>query len=303
MLQTGTHLSFSVGGIVIEIEDPARTWEFSGKDPHRAFLVERRETPNIALRVQRGARAPRLPGKPIYSTDGGLWNLHHDNGGIAVSLGAPAEGGALHRVARMDGAFTRGEVLVTPAGDRPAFHPYPLRYPLDEVIVINHLARGRGAIFHAAGLITPRGEGWLFLGRSGAGKSTMSGLWAGREGCAIISDDRIIVRPEDRHGETGCRMYGTPWHGDAEVSSPKSAPLARIFLLEQAPENRLVTATPGDAARSMLVNCFAPFYDAAGMEWTLGFVNEIVGQVPVHTLRFLPEASLVDHLLNEGVTA
>ena len=46
------------------------------------------------------------------------------------------------------------------------------------------------------------------------------------EDVEIVSDDRVIVR--EAGGEW--RMFGTPWHGEAALSSPASAPLDGVFL-------------------------------------------------------------------------
>lgn len=288
-----THEVLSIGDVRIALRDRRRAWEFAPEDPHAAFLVENNAPADISLTIRRGQPAVPAAKHCVYTTEGGLWNLYRERGTLVFALGAPAEGGAIHRMARVDDAVTRGDVYITPAGDSPAFHPYPLRYPLDELLVINHLARGRGAVLHACGVITAGGEGWLFVGRSGAGKSTMSGLWEGRRGATILSDDRVILRP---HGEA-FRMYGTPWHGDAALSSPASAPLKRIFLLEHAGENRATPAGEAAAVENLLVNCFAPFYDAPGMRWTLAFIASLVNRVSVDHLQFLPLPSAIDYLL------
>ena len=84
---------------------------------------------------------------------------------------------------------------------------YPLEYPLDELLIINLLAQGRGVEVHAAGVIDPEGCGHLFLGQSGGGKTTISRLWQGVERAEILSDeDRIILRKEAGR----IWMYGTP---------------------------------------------------------------------------------------------
>jgi hypothetical protein len=49
----------------------------------------------------------------------------------------------------------------------------------------------------------------------------------------------------------------------------------------------------------MLVNCFAPFYDAQGMDWTLALVGALLSRVPARRLRFLPDESIVAYLLAE----
>ena len=282
-------LDLSIGDVRLRIRDAERDWRFPPGDPHAPITLPAAAEPDLDLRVRRGP-LPALPeGPAVYTTEGGLWNLHRDASDLLFALGAPAEGGALHRVARVDEAVTRGEVVIGPAGDRPGFHPYPLRYPLDELLLINHLARGRGAVIHACG-VRRGAAGWLFVGKSGAGKSTLAKLWAGQASTAVLSDDRVIVRPSPE----GFRMYGTPWHGDAGFSSPLSAPLERIFLLAHGARNRITPAGPEEAAEALLVNCFAPFYDRKGMEFTLDLIGSLIARVPVARLEFTPDRSAIE---------
>src|SRR2546421_554321 len=105
------------------------------------------------------------------------------------------------------------------------------------------LARGRGVELHASGIIDGGGRGRLFVGQSGAGKSTTARLWMDAEDVEIVSDDRVIVR--EAGGEW--RMFGTPWHGEAALSSPAPAPLDGVFLLQQAASTRLVDVAPAEA--------------------------------------------------------
>jgi hypothetical protein len=222
------NVDLSIGGVRIRIDDPTREWRFAPLDPLAAFVVNGRAEPDIRLSIRRGDSLPAPKGEPVYATQGGLWNLHREEGDLVFSLGAPAEGGALHRVARLDPGITAGEVRIGPAGERNGFHPYPLRYPLDELILINHLARRRGAILHACGVrLSPGpwlghgeigedpGRGLLFVGKSSAGKEHAVSACGGGEagGAEILSDDRVICGP----GATTstCR---TPWHGDDRVS-------------------------------------------------------------------------------------
>ena len=288
------NVDLSIGGVRIRVRDPSREWRFAPLDPHAAFVVNGRAEPDITLDVRHGDSLRPPEGDLVYSTEGGLWNLHRLGGDLVFSLGAPAEGGALHRVAILDGALIRGEVCIAPEGDRPGFHPYPLRYPLDELILINHLARRRGTIVHACGVLLPGDprRGWLFVGKSGAGKSTLSRLWREAGGAEILSDDRVIVRPDG----DGFRIFGTPWHGDERVSLAAAAPLSRIFLLAHGVQNRIVPLGPEEALEGLLLNCFAPFYDRAGMEWTVDFLNALVRGVPVAQFEFVPDGSAIRHL-------
>ena len=104
---------------------------------------------------------------------------------------------------------------------------------------------------------------FLLLGTSGAGKSTSARLWAQRPGVTVLSDDRIVVRADG----DDYRIYGTPWHGDAGYESPGSAPLAAVFILEQAPRNRVLDLTPASAVSQMMVRAFPAMWDQRGLDF------------------------------------
>ena len=171
--------------------------------------------------------------------------------------------------------------------DRPV---YPLEYPLDELLMIHRLSRGQGVEMHAVGISDENGRGHLFLGHSGAGKSTTARLWLSETGVKLLSDDRIILREHD--GEFW--MYGTPWHGDAGISSPNRARLTRVFVLEQAPVDELVPLVRGQAAAELFARTFVPFYLRSGIQFSLGFLDQVTRSVPCSTFRFTPTASAVE---------
>jgi hypothetical protein len=167
----------------------------------------------------------------------------------------------------------------------------PLNYPLDELLVINLLSRGRGMLVHACA-VDYRGRGWLFLGTSGAGKTTLARLWKEEPGVTLLSDDRIIIR------DTGdsFQMYGTPWHGTASIASPRSAPLSAIFFLAHDRENRLTPVQLVDATSRLLVRSFPTFWDAEGMQYTLGLCERLSACVPCYELGFVPDSSVIGML-------
>src|SRR5262249_3947103 len=129
--------------------------------------------------------------------------------------------------------FTRGEVLLLKRYFDQETPLYPLEYPLDELLMIHRISRGEGAEVHGCGLVTSEGQGLLFIGHSGAGKSTTSRLWLNQPGTTVLSDDRIILRVQNGT----LRMYGTPWHGDAGLAAQAFAPVHKIYLLQHASRN------------------------------------------------------------------
>ena len=134
---------------------------------------------------------------------------------------------------------------------------YPLEYPLDELLMIHRLACGEGVEMHAVGIVDEAGLGHLFLGHSGAGKSTTARLWKSESNAQILSDDRIILRVRDGR----IWMYGTPWHGDAGIASPESAPLSRLYLLEHSNHTRAGRFTAG----TRRCRAFHPQFRAASL--------------------------------------
>ena len=91
------------------------------------------------------------------------------------------------------------------------------------------------ALFHSA-VVSHNGYGYMFLGKSGTGKSTHARLWlANIENTALLNDDNPVVRVHP----DGIKVYGSPWSGKTPCYKNESCPLGGIVLLEQAPHNKI----------------------------------------------------------------
>jgi hypothetical protein len=89
-------------------------------------------------------------------------------------------------------------------------------------------------------------------------------------------------------------MHGTPWHGEAALAEPASAPLESVFFLEHGAANNLLPLR-GAAATTRLFACgFPPFHDRDGLDFTLTFFAELAAAVPCHELRFAPDRRVVE---------
>jgi len=279
-----------IAGLTISVSsaDSAVRQQFIG--PTERFLVDDDGVPDVELVLDRVASFPDNPGRLVFDS-GGVWRMFDDGEQWTIECSSHVFGDGPYKVAVFDRSFTHGRLLLRRdvfEGDVDA-----LQYPLDEVIVANLLARGRGVELHGCGVIDEHGRGRLFVGQSEAGKTTTARIWLERGGVEIISDDRVIVREID--GEW--RMFGTPWHGEAELSSPSSAPLASVALLQQATTTRLVSIPPAEAAARLFGCAFPPFFDAGAVGFTLDCLDRLVNNVPVHVLEFTADATLVDCVL------
>lgn len=109
-----------------------------------------------------------------------------------------------------------------------------------------------GAVSIHASVVVNDGKGFLFMGKSGTGKSTHSALWLKHiEGSWLLNDDNPIVRVT---GED-VMVYGSPWSGKTPCYRNESAPVAGIVRLKQAPRNRFRVCEDIAAFSAVLPGC------------------------------------------------
>ena len=170
----------------------------------------------------------------------------------------------------------------------------PFYGPTMELLMVNYLAQGSGVIIHSCG-IAMNGRGILFVGESGAGKSTLAKMWNQESGVDVLSDDRIIVRKKGHQ----FWMYGTPWHGDARLASPRRVRLESIFFLRHGQNNSIKEIKGIDPVSQLLTSSFPPYWDPQGMAFTLEVFTDLTAHVPCQELAFKPERSALDLVIEE----
>jgi len=254
------------------------------------FIVDEKD-PEVSMRVAWGDLGEESIGEKIFDS-GALWQLYNEDGFYCFRFTSPALGSIPYKVARVQRNFKKGEVLL----HRPYFNPdktiYPLEYPLDELLIVNFLALGRGAEVHACGVVDHHGDGHLFLGHSGAGKTTMARLWQKEKGVTILSDDRIVLRSVEER----LWMYGTPWHGEARIACPVQAKLTGIYFLQHSKTNELVKLGTTEAVGRLFACSFPAFYSSEGLDFSLGFLQKIAKAVPSYELSFFPDKRVVEFI-------
>jgi hypothetical protein len=280
-------LSYRIGGITFGLRAEGGLRLTPERDL-RAFAVESGSCDvNLQVAWADSLQVPRST--PLFHS-GGLWSLFAEPSGYRFSFLAPLLGMTPYKEAWFDTEFCSGRVMLSRRyfdTERPV---YPLEYPLDELLMIHRLSRGEGVEVHAVGISDESGRGHLFLGHSGAGKSTTARLWIDRPGVRILSDDRIILRV--REGRIW--MYGTPWHGDAGIASPDCAPLDDIYLLEHGRGNERLPLPPGRAAAELFTRCFVTHHSGEGIRFTLDFLDRVAREVPCSIFKFVPDESAVE---------
>jgi hypothetical protein len=159
-----------------------------------------------------------------------------------------------------------------------ANNPYTLDSLLRILLTWMLLPR-TGFLLHAA-TVVHHGRAYIFTGRSGAGKSTVASL--APEG-SVLTDELSLVRREDGIW----RAYGTPFWGEFRAGdSNTSAPIAGIFRLVQAEENRVAPLRPLEFLRAMIGNVLFFSREPADNERLLDIFSQAVQELRGYSLEF-----------------
>jgi hypothetical protein len=148
------------------------------------------------------------------------------------------------------------------------------------VLAAHHALQLGGAILHSAGLVFDE-QAYIFVGRSGAGKTTLTRK-AHEYGATVLSDDINLVLPH----AGGYHAYAVPFTGEFgqtldHAAAAVSYPVAAIVLLEQA--DHLAAHCPGSANAVARLMVGSPFVNNDEHETNRLLENLIamVGQLPV----------------------
>jgi hypothetical protein len=278
----------------LEIVEPHPLYgEFTGQGPGGCGATE------VPVELELGAPRPDR-GWPVVFDSGDRWLAFRDGRDLVLAFRSPTEPDAFWWTARTDPAVSRVAVVCDPEviEQSPALTRIvnPLHYPLDQLLTMLVLASRGGCIVHAAGAARG-GRGVAFVGRSGAGKTTLMSLLDGRGDLRRLSDDRVIVRT----GDGGTRLHGTPWAGEGMVASHGDSALAALVFLHHGEQDLLEPIAPSTAVERFLPTVSVPWFDADLMTGCLDTVDRVVRTTPTYDLHFRRDrgvAALVDRLLS-----
>lgn len=137
-----------------------------------------------------------------------------------------------------------------------------------------------------ASVIRNDGLGYMFLGRSGTGKSTHSRLWLNHvPGSVLLNDDNPVIRVIDGLAY----VYGTPWSGKTPCYKNESVPLKAVVRLSQAPYNKIARFAPLQSFASLMPACSCMRWDSASVSALHKTVEKVITVVPGYGLECLPD--------------
>jgi len=184
--------------------------------------------------------------------------------------------------------MTRGDFSASwsPAERRGEVRQTANPYSIDSVLRIVHtlkLAPEGGFLLHASSAVR-NGKAFLFSGLSEAGKTTMARL--APPDATVLTDEASYVRKVDAQ----YFAYGTPFAGEmGEPGKNISAPIAAVYLLNKAQENRIDQIEPAVAVQRLLRNILFFAHQSDLVRQVFEAACAFVAAVPVYQLSFFPD--------------
>ncbi len=284
---------FSIADICISVESSEPKFALGAMIARKDFVANE-ASPDSIISAEWSDSLKEISGQPIFDS-GALWKLYFNHDQYHFSFVSPTLGSQPYKIASFNHDFTRGHVAINRTCFGSDQDVDPLEYPLDELLILHLLSQGVGVEVHACGMIDPSGHGVLFVGQSGAGKTTMATLMKKQEQIKILSDDRIILRMENSR----IWMHGTPWHGEAKYAAPGKVELKKIFFLKQAPKNEIFPLKESNAVARLFSCSFPLFYNSTAVDFMLSFFEDAVKNVPSFELRFVNNDEIIN-FVNES---
>jgi hypothetical protein len=209
-------------------------------------------------------------------------DLYHDEQGDWVIEMAPVQKAPICGWLSMSADFCRGKLHIEK----------PDRLGL---FAVNNAAMVMYA-FSTAGLKTLEmhssvvckdGRAYMFLGKSGTGKSTHSNLWLKYiPGSELMNDDNPIIRVQN---DGMVMVYGSPWSGKTRCYRNVEAPVGALVMLRQCKENKIVRQSVIEAYASIFMSCSGYKEDSDMGDELHETIAAVLEKVPCWLLDCLPD--------------
>lgn len=258
----------------------------------KPFLAQEASEAPLLFTLKRTAAMPLAPTQDFFTTDDGP-------GFPEISISRYGDGSYRFRVRPLPELpvagelhasedFSEAELMLCGKDDH-----FALNNSL--MLLFAFSSAHKGLLEMHSSVVMNGGKGYLFLGKSGTGKSTHSSLWLKHiPGSELLNDDNPILRlmPDGT-----ARVYGSPWSGKTPCYKAQDVPVGAVVRIRQAPFNRIERLSRIQAYASLMSSAsgFRPLQQLAeGWHRTL---EGLCATVPCYTLDCLPdeEAARVCH--------
>lgn len=241
---------YKVAGHEFQLEMPEShpLWPFLTQ--YEPFLVQPSAEPVFRLslveELPESEKTPLLLGNDIEK-DVTRIDLYSTGNGLYVEM-APVRDAPVSARLLMSGDFSRGSLQILRKNRKSGL--FSVNNAMMLLFAFSTVSLD--TLEMHSSVICSDGRGFLFLGKSGTGKSTHSSMWLKAvEGCELMNDDNPIVRVCD---DGVVRVYGSPWSGKTPCYRNVEAPVGAFVQIRRAKFNK--------ASRMSLFESYATLYSS-----------------------------------------
>ena len=279
-MDTGTlEQSFRVAGHVFSLKMDEGDTLWTELDNYGPFVYEGEEerifTLEVVSKVEYSSRKElfvpsrleNMPRMDLYTIDGGYLIEFAPSGIVPVS-------GWL----TISDDFSRGKLMA--AKDK--------RFCIEKGLMLLYAFRtaGMGTMEMHASVTVKDGRGFLFLGKSGTGKSTHSQLWLKNIAeTNLLNDDNPIVRIV----EGKVWVYGSPWSGKTPCYRNEEYPVGAFVKINRAPHNKIHRLPPLESFAILLSSTSGLRAIRNTTDSLFATISSVVESVPCYLLDCLPD--------------
>ena len=204
-----------------------------------------------------------------------------DGQGLLIKM-APVQSAAVCAALEVSADYTKGQLRMTGSSRSRKF-------ALDNSLMLMYAfstACKRTLEMHAS-VVENGGHAYMFLGVSGAGKSTHSRMWLENiPGTVLVNDDNPIVRVFD---DGRVMVYGSPWSGKTACYKKLEHPLKGTVSIIKAPHNVLRRLDAISSYAKLYSSCSGYRPDSAMADGMHATLETFTLNVPGYELECLPD--------------
>ncbi|MGN1226427.1 MAG: hypothetical protein ACI4TL_04230 [Candidatus Cryptobacteroides sp.] len=139
-----------------------------------------------------------------------------------------------------------------------------------------------------ASVIQNSGKAYLFLAKSGTGKSTHSRMWLENiEGSTLLNDDNPIVRVLE---DGSVRVYGSPWSGKTACYVNEDYPVGAFVQIKRSAQNRASLQNVLGSYAMIYTACSGIKFDRSMADGINDTISKIVSSSKAFVLECRPDA-------------
>lgn len=263
------------------------------RKPYRPFETGEEGESHFSLHVDATCPTDNTPLRVTDTTDWttvGVFNEEDLSMRIRKNPGNGAIEIAMQSIIDMSGwmlltlhsGFTKAELLIKGGKEMRVFG-------INNALMVLYALRGATLdrlLIHAS-VIKKEGYGYLFLGKSGTGKSTHSRQWLEAiEGCSLLNDDNPVIGILE---DGSAFVSGSPWSGKTPCYKNEQAKIGAFVRLWQAPENEIQKLSIVEGYAALLPTVSNMKWEPEVANGISATLEKLLKTIPVYSLRCLPD--------------